>query len=138
MKTGAGKHLAASVLGMAGTERFFFSTAASAHAVVGRPAVTTPKMDVSPVWIKTSTPGYWMQRGFGARSQSTVALNDEKEQQNNEPEKRAKTDDSVSAEAGEPNDKKGVVSYWGVSPSKVTKEDGSEWKWSCFRVCVHK
>ncbi|KAL7164638.1 hypothetical protein ACSBR2_040520 [Camellia fascicularis] len=28
---------------------------------------------------------------------------------------------------------KGIVSYWGVSPPKFTKEDGSPWMWSCFR-----
>lgn len=27
-----------------------------------------------------------------------------------------------------------VVSYWGVSPAKVSKEDGTDWKWNCFRV----
>jgi len=27
-----------------------------------------------------------------------------------------------------------IVSYWGVKPMKITKEDGTEWKWSCFRV----
>ncbi|CAD5324318.1 unnamed protein product [Arabidopsis thaliana] len=26
-----------------------------------------------------------------------------------------------------------IVSYWGVKPMKITKEDGTEWKWSCFR-----
>ncbi|KAJ9707607.1 hypothetical protein PVL29_002580 [Vitis rotundifolia] len=28
---------------------------------------------------------------------------------------------------------KSVVSYWGVAPVKLTKEDGTEWKWSCFK-----
>ncbi|KAM7510672.1 hypothetical protein LguiB_009547 [Lonicera macranthoides] len=27
----------------------------------------------------------------------------------------------------------GIVSYWGVAPPKVTKEDGSAWRWNCFR-----
>lgn len=27
-----------------------------------------------------------------------------------------------------------VVSYWGIPPSRsITKEDGTEWKWSCFK-----
>ncbi|KAL5724605.1 ubiquinol oxidase (non-electrogenic) [Ranunculus cassubicifolius] len=26
-----------------------------------------------------------------------------------------------------------IASYWGVGPPKVTKEDGTEWKWNCFR-----
>lgn len=31
-------------------------------------------------------------------------------------------------------DAKAVVSYWGVTPPKVTREDGSAWPWNCFRV----
>nr|P22185.1 RecName: Full=Ubiquinol oxidase 1, mitochondrial; AltName: Full=Alternative oxidase 1; Flags: Precursor [Sauromatum venosum]AAA34048.1 alternative oxidase protein [Sauromatum venosum] len=30
-------------------------------------------------------------------------------------------------------EKEAVVSYWAVPPSKVSKEDGSEWRWTCFR-----
>ncbi|MQM13782.1 hypothetical protein Taro_046709 [Colocasia esculenta] len=26
-----------------------------------------------------------------------------------------------------------VVSYWGVSPSRLVKDDGSEWRWTCFK-----
>ncbi|XP_072989069.1 ubiquinol oxidase 1a, mitochondrial-like [Typha latifolia] len=32
-----------------------------------------------------------------------------------------------------PSAKKEIVSYWGIQPSKLVKEDGTEWKWSCFR-----
>jgi hypothetical protein len=38
------------------------------------------------------------------------------------------------AEGGDKEEKKGIASYWGVPPSRVTKEDGAEWKWNCFRV----
>lgn len=31
------------------------------------------------------------------------------------------------------HDAKAVVSYWGVNPSKITKEDGSAWPWNCFK-----
>lgn len=31
---------------------------------------------------------------------------------------------------------KAVVSYWGMAPAKVVKEDGTEWKWSCFKVFI--
>nr|AFR53081.1 AOX [Anthurium andraeanum] len=30
-------------------------------------------------------------------------------------------------------EQKAVVSYWGVPPSKVTKDDGSAWRWASFR-----
>uniref|UniRef100_M8BTK1 Ubiquinol oxidase n=1 Tax=Aegilops tauschii TaxID=37682 RepID=M8BTK1_AEGTA len=28
---------------------------------------------------------------------------------------------------------KEAASYWGVAPARLVKEDGTEWKWSCFR-----
>jgi ubiquinol oxidase len=34
----------------------------------------------------------------------------------------------------EGQDKKAVVSYWGIQPRKLVKEDGTEWRWFCFRV----
>lgn len=37
------------------------------------------------------------------------------------------------AESEKPKDN-AVVSYWGVSPAKVSKEDGTDWKWNSFRV----
>lgn len=42
---------------------------------------------------------------------------------------------SVSSEDKSPNDKI-IASYWGVAPANLTKEDGSAWKWNCFRVSV--
>ncbi|KAL0334473.1 UNVERIFIED_CONTAM: Ubiquinol oxidase, mitochondrial [Sesamum angustifolium] len=44
-----------------------------------------------------------------------------------------KDDKSKSVATG--NEKKGdvvVSSYWGISRSKVTREDGTEWPWNCF------
>ncbi|RWR86845.1 ubiquinol oxidase 2, mitochondrial-like protein [Cinnamomum micranthum f. kanehirae] len=38
-----------------------------------------------------------------------------------------------SPASGRPNENK-VVSYWGIAPSKLAKEDGTEWKWNSFRV----
>ncbi|KAJ1431166.1 Alternative oxidase [Sesbania bispinosa] len=28
---------------------------------------------------------------------------------------------------------KEVESYWGIQPSKIIKQDGTQWKWNCFR-----
>jgi ubiquinol oxidase len=36
--------------------------------------------------------------------------------------------------AGGQDSKKGIVSYWGIEPRKLMKEDGTEWRWFCFRV----
>lgn len=71
----------------------------------------------------------WMR--FPARNASTVAL-DAKEQKEEE-EKKVGTG-SVGGVVGGAGDGKAIMSYWGVSPGKVTKEDGTEWRWSCFRV----
>ncbi|CAK7355953.1 unnamed protein product [Dovyalis caffra] len=30
-------------------------------------------------------------------------------------------------------DGKAIVSYWSVAPPKITNEDGTAWKWNCFR-----
>ena len=47
------------------------------------------------------------------------------------PEQRQKPE----APAPEGQDKiKAVVSYWGIQPRKLVKEDGTEWRWFCFRV----
>ncbi|KAK3156737.1 hypothetical protein QOZ80_2AG0111180 [Eleusine coracana subsp. coracana] len=35
--------------------------------------------------------------------------------------------------SGDNNKEKEAASYWGVAPTRVVKEDGTEWKWSCFR-----
>lgn len=36
--------------------------------------------------------------------------------------------------AGDKKPEKEAASYWGVAPTRLVKEDGTEWKWSCFRV----
>ncbi|XP_076912897.1 ubiquinol oxidase 2, mitochondrial-like [Bidens hawaiensis] len=62
---------------------------------------------------------------IGSHSASTMTLG----------EKEQHKEDTVAgggASAGDPK-RKEVVSYWGVQPAKVTKEDGTEWKWNCFK-----
>lgn len=60
------------------------------------------------------------------RHMSTAALNVEKEV------KEEKKDETGSAGGSGGADEKTIVSYWGVQPKKITKEDGTEWRWSCF------
>lgn len=65
-------------------------------------------------------------RFLGARGETTVALNEDK--------KEAKqTPPVTSSPVSTGSEKKEVVSYWGVEPSKVSKNDGSDWRWNCFR-----
>lgn len=60
-------------------------------------------------------------RIFPARMASTAAADANKE-------------DATEKPAAAEQSKKDVVSYWGIEPRKLLKEDGTEWRWSCFRV----
>lgn len=70
-------------------------------------------------WWITSSPV------SGARNASTMTLGDKQQKE--------EAVGGAAAAAASGQKAKEVVSYWGVQPPKVTKEDGSEWKWSCFR-----
>ena len=37
-------------------------------------------------------------------------------------------------EAADGQSKKAIVSYWGIEAPKLVKEDGTEWRWFCFRL----
>ncbi|KAL9263589.1 Ubiquinol oxidase 1a, mitochondrial-like protein [Drosera capensis] len=52
---------------------------------------------------------------------STVALNNKEER---EEEKVGKEEEAAT--------EKVAASYWGVQPRKVTKGDGTQWRWTCF------
>lgn len=55
----------------------------------------------------------------------------------------AKSSDVSSS--GKFKTEKEILSYWGIEPNKIAKEDGTEWKWTSFRVtsffslckCIH-
>ncbi|XP_027080658.1 ubiquinol oxidase 2, mitochondrial-like [Coffea arabica] len=63
----------------------------------------------------------------GARNWSSMAPNVGKEEKTSTAPTGAV--DSSEGQA----DHKAVVSYWGVAPPNITKEDGSPWRWNCFR-----
>lgn len=69
----------------------------------------------------------------GARFASTVTLGEKTTTTDANPKKEEK-ESSIGGDAGGDKGGKGIASYWGVEPSKITKEDGTEWKWNCFRV----
>ncbi|KAJ6881526.1 hypothetical protein NC651_028193 [Populus alba x Populus x berolinensis] len=71
--------------------------------------------------------GEFLVRGsvFGLRHGSTASFSEKDQQQNVQP--------VAEGGGGDKEEKKETVSYWGVPPSRVTKEDGTEWKWNCFR-----
>jgi ubiquinol oxidase len=74
----------------------------------------------------------WMRLPvLGSRKASSVAVADK--QQEDEGKKAQGGSTGSSASNGGGNGNKGIVSYWGVEPAKVMKEDGTEWSWNCFR-----
>ncbi|XP_043696182.1 ubiquinol oxidase 2, mitochondrial-like [Telopea speciosissima] len=79
-----------------------------------RTTTTVVPVRTSVVWIRFPA--------VGVRHGSTLALNKEGE------EKEVKT-----SSAGGESEEKAITSYWGIAPSKITKEDGTDWKWTCFR-----
>jgi len=40
---------------------------------------------------------------------------------------------AAAASSAGKTEEKVVASYWGVAPTKLVKEDGTEWKWHCFK-----
>lgn len=69
---------------------------------------------------------------MSVRKASTLALSEEEKQQQGE-EKGMMGTGSAGGKGDGP-EKSAVHSYWGVSPAKLFKEDGTEWKWKSFRV----
>lgn len=68
-------------------------------------------------------------RFFPARMASTAAAT---------PAVGGEGEESKSTPAKEPSaapseERKAITSYWGIDSSKLAKEDGKDWKWSCFR-----
>ncbi|PIA25864.1 hypothetical protein AQUCO_10500003v1 [Aquilegia coerulea] len=107
-----------------------FSTTSTILTVINEPATT---INVGCGGLFESRTGgsmaEWMRMpggvGVGVRYASTLALNKDdkvvKKQTTNGDAEKIETTETA------------IASYWGVGPSKITKEDGTEWKWHCFR-----
>lgn len=67
---------------------------------------------------------------------STVTLQGETEKEKNKEEEEQKKVQNVNTNADSEKEKGNIVSYWGVPPSKVANKDGTDWKWTCFRVSL--
>jgi ubiquinol oxidase len=113
----------------------------TARAVANEPAVMKGLIRSVPTgaaaWTaKNSSAVYWVQRGYSssaaARGASTVAVGNGEHDEKVKQVKNGVVSESANV-SNDNKDEKGIVSYWGVPPSRLTKEDGTEWKWSCFR-----
>ncbi|KAJ6373638.1 hypothetical protein OIU78_029339 [Salix suchowensis] len=104
-----------------------FSTAIS-RGVIAKEAVTAEAVGFHGDVLRKNI-GEFRVRGsvFGVRHGSTMSFG-EKDQQKTEMKQTP-----PAADGGDKEEKKEIASYWGVPPTRVTKEDGTEWKWNCFR-----
>ncbi|KAF5737411.1 Alternative oxidase 1B [Tripterygium wilfordii] len=113
MMSRGGTSLAGSSL--AALNQRYFSTAArtvsqqTASGMILNGSAGAPVRSVS--WMRAPV--------LGLRNGSSVALQGEKI-------------DQVEKEPAGGKDEK-QISYWGIPHEKVLKEDGTEWKWNCFK-----
>ncbi|KAM5573737.1 ubiquinol oxidase 2, mitochondrial-like [Rosa sericea] len=113
-----------------------FSTAARAattNAPVAKQlsSIIIPLKDAAAsTWWNNGSMIYPVQR---VRSGSTLALGRQEKQR--EEADHSNYEVSVAGHGGgnKDDEEKEITSYWGVGPNKITKEDGTEWKWNCFR-----
>ncbi|KAM0873331.1 hypothetical protein ACQ4PT_038130 [Festuca glaucescens] len=87
----------------------FFVAGRSSAAALGAGPVLTSRA------AAMGAPEMWK---CGARSASTAAT---------------PVSGRLTSPASSGENKKEAASYWGVAPTRLVKEDGTEWKWSCFR-----
>ncbi|XP_062226614.1 ubiquinol oxidase 1b, mitochondrial-like [Phragmites australis] len=63
-----------------------------------------------------------------ARMASTAAKQDDTAEQQGSAGGTEKPEEAAGGQS-----KKAIVSYWGIEPRKLVKEDGTEWRWPCFK-----
>lgn len=115
-----GTRLAGSMMAALGPR--LFSHSATTGAAVGGKSSLAGFLSGNP----TNEAGmYWI---MGVRNCSTGA------QQQLQNSATATTSGASVAVSKDETEKNEISSYWGVPTSKLTNKDGTEWKWSCFRV----
>ncbi|GLT91330.1 hypothetical protein SLE2022_092220 [Rubroshorea leprosula] len=108
MMSHGGNTLATSLMVAVGTRYF---SAATIRTMSNEAVMTT--------WIRAPV--------VGLRNKSTLAV-DEKEQKEEKPAVKG-----LASGGNGGKDEKSIVTYWGIEPGKLKKDDGTEWRWSCFR-----
>lgn len=134
MMSRGGAKAAKSLLTAAGPRLFSTTTTTirtiSSHEALSASHLLKPEIASAWIWTRAPTIG-------GVRFASTITLGEKtptstKEEAN---QQKKTENETTGGDAGGNKGDKGIASYWGVEPNKITKEDGSEWKWNCFRVC---
>lgn len=122
------------VAGMAGLGSRLFSTSVikGVHesSRIAKPSLLAK--EVVDTFVR-ARPAVAVFRGVRQYS-STVTLQGETEKEKNKEEEEEKKVQNVNTAADSEKQKGNIVSYWGVPPSKAANKDGTDWKWTCFRV----
>ncbi|KAJ6881527.1 hypothetical protein NC651_028193 [Populus alba x Populus x berolinensis] len=106
-----------------------FSTA-TARGIVAKEAVPAKAVGFNGDVVRRNIGEFWVRGSvFGLRHGSTASYSGKEQQQ-----EEVKHSQPVAEGGDKAEEKNAIVSYWGVPPSRVTKEDGTEWKWNCFRI----
>ncbi|XP_010551732.1 PREDICTED: ubiquinol oxidase 1a, mitochondrial-like [Tarenaya hassleriana] len=137
MMVRGGAKLASALMAATGP-RFFFSTAtarAVSNETLSGHLLKPTAADVSPAAGKILSGWIWVRGpAIGSVRNASMMTMGDNTKAAGAGEKKSETGSSNGgAGAGGNEDDKGIVSYWGVQRSKIVKEDGTEWKWSCFR-----
>ncbi|XP_050375649.1 ubiquinol oxidase 2, mitochondrial-like [Argentina anserina] len=132
-RTQAYRHMAMSAAHVASARLFSSGTAATTNVLVAKylSSVIIPSRDAAAgvIWNYGSI----IYPGQRVRNATTLALGHPEKQE--EEADRSNSTVSVAGHSGSKKDdeEKMITSYWGVGPNKITKEDGTEWQWNCFR-----
>ncbi|CAA2954932.1 ubiquinol oxidase, mitochondrial-like [Olea europaea subsp. europaea] len=98
-----------------------YMSSAAKVALVIRPPFDEAMIGVRGQGVGMLLGGWRKMMSTASEPSSTVAM-PEKEKENS----------GVVAEKKEEKGEVMVSSYWGISRSKITREDGTEWPWNCF------
>ncbi|KAL1197541.1 Ubiquinol oxidase 1a [Cardamine amara subsp. amara] len=132
MMARGGAKVTKSLMTATGPRLFTTATRAMSHEGLSLNHLLKPTVaDVSASsWIWNRDPTI----GGGVRFASTITLGEKTATPTPTQENQKKTEnESTGGDAGGNKGEKGITSYWGVEPNKITKEDGTDWKWNCFR-----
>ncbi|CAL9083611.1 unnamed protein product [Musa acuminata var. zebrina] len=108
--------------------RLFFSSAAARAPTAGEPACSL-LLSGSASLAPAGSPAAVLVRLFPVRMTSTTAAQAFGGEQEGEAKPSAASREPTAVP---PSERKAVASYWGIQPSKIIKEDGTPWRWSCF------
>ncbi|WOK95632.1 ubiquinol oxidase 2, mitochondrial-like [Canna indica] len=108
-----------------------FSTTSTIARAAGEPAYALLLSRSAPS-ASSRPPSPVLLRLFPVRMASTASTSQTLGGEQQEGEAPKPSAAAREASAAPPSERKAVSSYWGIEPTKIFKEDGTPWRWSCF------